>query len=178
MNDKIYQLLRGNNYELALKELDEILKNSDKSHHGSIYTLMGLCQRNLGQTANAKKSFTRALKTSPKSDAYLCNMGLVLIDEQDYHHALYFLNKSLKVNPKNFNAIENKIIVSANTAPLDQTLRLIDHQPDFNSAKRIFLTAYAYQKNNQFEQAIKLYIQASKYPEYQIAGLFSAISCL
>jgi tetratricopeptide (TPR) repeat protein len=155
----------------------EISPQSLAELRAKAFTVRGLAQLSLGNTAAARVDLTEAQKQSPNAASSYNNLGRVALDEKKADEAVANYEQALKIDRKNFDALNGLISAYAIQGKLDQAHARIDQAINENandvkllaSLRYLKSQVFAMQKNSQAaekELATALRLDANYLPAY------------
>ena len=140
-------LIRQGHYAVALRQLD-LAARADESAAEPHY-LRGVCQREIGDPAAARKSFQRAIRLDREYAPAYNGLGMMGFMERRYPEARKALKKAVALNPANPDYINNLGVLEMRTHRTPSALAR------FEQCLRI-APAYTKAKNNLAECLVRL----------------------
>jgi hypothetical protein len=101
-----YVLMQAERYGLAynlLKQAAALVPKRDE-----VWNNLGMCCMKIGLIPEARQHFNRALQINPKNYAPMNNLALIEVNECNPRKALEYVDKSLKINPEQWDVLETK----------------------------------------------------------------------
>ena len=144
---------------------DRFLAASDISpENPDIWTGLGKAQRSLGHLDAARESYLTALESTPTHLPALNNIGALSTEMEDYVSAIGYLERSIKLNPRQPRAWFNLGSTYQRAKRLEEAIdaygNALQHQPD--SAEILQALGRTLQQQGSHQKAIEVFSKASK----------------
>ena len=100
--ESIGKLMREDKHDLAIEELEELIKEFPKSPN--LQSMKGTCHARLKQGRLASSSFNKALEINSRFMPAMMGMGALLMENDRYHPALEQYKRALEIDPNHLQA--------------------------------------------------------------------------
>ena len=103
--NKVLTEFKNNNFKLALKYLEEIIKVEPSDENN--YNFKGIILQSMNKSEEARQSWVEALKINPKYFDPYFNLGNSFMNEGNFKLAKENYEKAITNDPNNFNVYFN-----------------------------------------------------------------------